>query len=146
MVKYDRLDQAFGALADPTRRAMVATLARGEATVSELARAHPMSLPGALKHVRILEAARLVRTRKVGRQRSCRLEPAALDQAARWIESHRAFWERQLDSLDRYLQRPPEENPSWPPPTEPPSPPSKSAESSRPRGSGSTRRSRTRKR
>jgi len=134
MVKYPRLDRTFGALADPTRRAVLTTLARGEATVTRLAAAHPMSLPAFLKHVRVLEQAGLVRTRKQGRQRTCTLVPATLEQATAWIERHRPFWENRLDALERYLaEPPPEESPSWPPPTEPASLPSKSGAPSRTR-------------
>jgi DNA-binding transcriptional ArsR family regulator len=97
------LDTIFGALADPTRRAILASLAKGEASVSELARPHPMSLPAILKHLRVLEDAGLVAQRKSGRVRHCRLVAQPLKDATDWLEQYRLFWERQLDSLDRYL-------------------------------------------
>jgi DNA-binding transcriptional ArsR family regulator len=104
-VNYDRLTQAFGALADPTRCAVIDALAReGIMAVSELASEHEMSLPGFLKHVRVLERAGLLTTEKVGRTRHCRLVTPRLAEAERWIREHRTFWESQLASLDRFLQ------------------------------------------
>ena len=82
MVKYSRLDRTFGALADPTRREILERLVRGPASVSELAGPAGMSMPGLLKHVRILEQAQLVTTEKQGRVRRCRLDPGHLDDAA----------------------------------------------------------------
>jgi DNA-binding transcriptional ArsR family regulator len=105
MVKYSALDRTFGALADPTRREILERLAEGPASVSELARPAGMSLPGLLKHVRILEQAQLVTTEKQGRVRHCRLDPAHLDDAARWIQASRRRWERRLDRLGSYLGR-----------------------------------------
>ena len=103
------LAQTFGALSDPTRCAVIGRLAQTkEAPVSELAAPHDMSLPAFLKHVRVLEAAGLIRTEKVGRVRQCWLVPGRLAEAERWIRHHRSFWTGQLDSLDRYLRaRPP---------------------------------------
>src|ERR1700739_3433504 len=101
--KAGPLDPVFGALADPTRRAILASLAGGEASVSDLARPHRMSLPAVLKHLRVLERARLVAQRKTGRVRHCRLVALPLKDATDWLAQYRLFWEGQLDSLDRYL-------------------------------------------
>jgi DNA-binding transcriptional ArsR family regulator len=97
------VDRVFHALADRHRRAIVERLSRGPATVSELARPLPMSLPGALQHVRILEASGLVRSEKVGRVRTCRIEPAAIRPVERWIAARRLSWEGRLDRLGEYL-------------------------------------------
>jgi DNA-binding transcriptional ArsR family regulator len=106
MVKQStRLDATFSALADPTRRAMLAALMRREATVSELAEPHNISLPAVMKHLGVLERAGLVSQRKIGRERRCRLTAHALQPAAEWIAQYRQFWERQLDSLERYLSQ-----------------------------------------
>src|SRR5271154_6009772 len=93
------LDRLFHALADPARRAMVERLSRGPAPVSELARPLPMSLPSAMQHLGVLEAAGLVRSEKIGRVRTCAIEPAALSQAEQWINGRRIEWERRLDRL-----------------------------------------------
>jgi DNA-binding transcriptional ArsR family regulator len=115
MVKYSRgLDATFQALADPTRRAIVAALARGQASVSELARPHRMSLPAVMKHLRVLQRAGLVTQRKYGRTRRCRLAARPLRQAQAWILQYRAFWETQFDALDRYLAQQKAEEPEWP--------------------------------
>jgi DNA-binding transcriptional ArsR family regulator len=98
------LDRLFHALADPARRAMVERLSRGPAPVSELARPLPMSLPAAMQHLGVLEAAGLVRTEKVGRVRTCAIAPQALSQAEQWINARRIEWEHRLDRLDDYLQ------------------------------------------
>jgi DNA-binding transcriptional ArsR family regulator len=105
MVKYSALDRTFGALADPTRREILERLAEGPASVSELARPAGMSLPGLLKHVRILEQAQLVTTEKQGRVRQCQLDPGLLDDAERWIQTYRRRWERRLDRLESYLDQ-----------------------------------------
>jgi DNA-binding transcriptional ArsR family regulator len=97
------LDRLFHALADPARRAMVERLSRGPASVSELARPLPMSLPSAMQHLGVLEAAGLVRSEKVGRVRTCAIEPQALSQAEQWIKARRAEWEYRLDRLGEYL-------------------------------------------
>jgi DNA-binding transcriptional ArsR family regulator len=102
MVNYS-ISRTFAALADPTRRSVVEQLTSGEETVSTLAARHPMSLPAFMKHVRVLERAGLVRTVKRGRVRHCRLAAARLAEAERWLHEHRVFWERQLDSLERFL-------------------------------------------
>lgn len=115
MVKYNRgLDATFQALADPTRRAIVAALARGQASVSELARPHRMSLPAVMKHLGVLQRAGLVTQRKSGRTRRCRLSARPLRQAQAWISQYRAFWETQFDALDRYLAQEKMEEPEWP--------------------------------
>jgi DNA-binding transcriptional ArsR family regulator len=98
------LDRLFHALSDPARRAMVERLSRGPAPVSELARPLPMSLPAAMQHLSVLEAAGLVRSEKVGRVRTCAIEPNALGQAERWINARRAEWEHRLDRLGDYLK------------------------------------------
>jgi DNA-binding transcriptional ArsR family regulator len=103
------LDRLFQALADPTRRAIVDRLSRGPATVSELARPLPMSLPAVVQHLRVLEAGGLVRSVKAGRVRTCRLDPVALRAAERWIAARRGAWERRLDRLGVYLAGPPDE-------------------------------------
>jgi DNA-binding transcriptional ArsR family regulator len=105
MVKYSAtvLDATFAALADPVRRGILARLARGEFSVSELAAPFDISLPGFSKHLRVLERAGLVHTAKDGRVRRCRLEPEAMQSAADWIERYRAFWENQFDALARHL-------------------------------------------
>lgn len=105
MVKSRRLDRTFGALSDPTRREILERLSRGPASVSELAGPRGMSLPGVMKHIRILEGADLVRSEKQGRRRECRLGPARLDEAARWIEWYRREWDRRLDRLEAYVRR-----------------------------------------
>ncbi len=98
------LDRLFRALADPARRAMVERLSRGPAAVSELARPLPMSLPSAMQHLGVLEAAGLVRSAKVGRVRTCTIEPTALSNAEQWINARRIEWERRLDRLGDYLK------------------------------------------
>lgn len=104
MVKFNpRLDATFSALADATRREMLSVLMRREATVSELAAPHKMSLPAVMKHLRVLERAGLVSQEKVGRERRCRLRAQALKPVSDWIAQYRQFWERQFDALDRYL-------------------------------------------
>jgi DNA-binding transcriptional ArsR family regulator len=94
----------FHALADPARRAMIERLSRGPAPVSELARPLPMSLPAAMQHLGVLEAAGLVRSQKVGRVRTCAIEPTALSQVERWVNARRIEWEHRLDRLDDYLK------------------------------------------
>jgi DNA-binding transcriptional ArsR family regulator len=97
------LDRLFHALADPARRAMVERLTRGPAPVSELARPLPMSLPSALQHLGVLEAAGLVRSEKLGRVRTCAIQPQTLSLAERWIHARRREWEGRLDRLGEYL-------------------------------------------
>jgi DNA-binding transcriptional ArsR family regulator len=105
MVKYSTLDRTFSALSDPTRRDILERLARGPATLSELAYPFGISLPGVMKHVRILEEARLVTTEKQGRTRQCRLGSEHLDDAEQWIQTWRRRWEGRLDRLEGYLAR-----------------------------------------
>lgn len=98
------LDRLFQALADPARRAMVDRLSRGPVSVSELARPLPMSLPAVMQHLEVLEAAGLVRSQKVGRVRTCAIEPQALSRAEQWINARRIEWEGRLDRLGAYLE------------------------------------------
>jgi DNA-binding transcriptional ArsR family regulator len=100
------LDQTMVALADPTRRAILQRLSRGEARVTELARPFAMSLNSVSKHIRMLERAQLVRRRRVGREHLLSFDPAPLDEAAAWIEAQRAFWTERLDALERELRKP----------------------------------------
>lgn len=97
------LDRTFQALADPTRRAIVARLVHGSASVSDLAKPLPMSLPAVMQHLAVLEEARLVRSEKVGRVRTCRVDPAVLAAAESWIAGQRGAWEQRFDKLDRYI-------------------------------------------
>jgi DNA-binding transcriptional ArsR family regulator len=98
-----RVDRVFHALADPSRRMIVERLSAGPASVSELARPLPMSLPAVTQHLRVLEDSGLVLSEKVGRVRTCRIEPKALRPVERWISDRRATWERRLDGLGEYL-------------------------------------------
>jgi DNA-binding transcriptional ArsR family regulator len=106
MVEYSsaRLDTVFHALADPTRRAMLRHLTRGERTISELADPFDMSLAGASKHVQVLEAAGLLRRRVHGRTHRCRLDVTGLAEAYRWIGFYERFWNTQLDKLEALLR------------------------------------------
>jgi DNA-binding transcriptional ArsR family regulator len=99
-----RLDLAFHALANTTRRAVVERLQQGPATVSELARPFTMALPSFLEHLRILEASGLVKSRKAGRVRTVRVVPGRLQHAASWLEKQRVLWEKRLDQLDTYVR------------------------------------------
>lgn len=99
-----QLDLVFRALADPARRSIVAQLAEGPASVSALGAPLSMSLAGVLQHVQVLEASGLVRTEKIGRTRSCRIEARALRSAEAWISERRSLWERRLDRLGAYLE------------------------------------------
>jgi len=103
MLDQPELDNVFRALADPGRRIMVERLVRGPATVTELAKPLDMSLTAVLQHVQVLEASGLVRSRKVGRVRTCRLDLAVLRSAEAWISERRALVEQRLDRLDEYL-------------------------------------------
>src|SRR5499425_3622114 len=105
MLNYSpNLDRLFHALSDPARRAMVERLTRGPAPVSELARPLPMSLPSAMQHLGVLEAAGLVRSEKIGRVRICAIESQTLSLAEQWINARRSEWEHRLDRLDDYLK------------------------------------------
>lgn len=97
------LDLTFQALADPARRTMVERLSRGPASVSELAKPLAMTLSAVVQHLAVLEASGLVRSQKVGRVRTCRIQPDALQSAERWISERRASWERRLDRLGAFL-------------------------------------------
>ena len=97
------LDKTFAALADPARRAMVERLVQGPASVSELARPLPMSLPAVMLHLKVLEESGLVTSRKEGRVRTCRIEPKMLSQAEQWVSERRRMWERNLDRLGQFL-------------------------------------------
>jgi DNA-binding transcriptional ArsR family regulator len=111
MVKYmpnqsglGPVGRVFQALADPTRRAIVERLVRGPASVKALAEPLTMSLPAVMQHLQVLEGAGVIVTEKVGRVRSCRIEPAALREAEQWLSGQRTEWERQLDQLGDYLK------------------------------------------
>ena len=108
MVKYDayqqQLDLAFSALADPTRRAILGRLSRGEASVNELAKPFNMSLPGISKHLKVLERAGLIAGGREAQWRPCRLKAAPLKKAVDWLEHYRRFWEESFDRLEDYLQ------------------------------------------
>jgi DNA-binding transcriptional ArsR family regulator len=104
MVKYEaKLDAIFMALAHPARRAMLARLGRGEATVGELAQPLDMSLPAVTKHLKMLERAKLISRSKNAQYRPCRLEQAPFNAASGWIEEQREIWESRLDRLESYL-------------------------------------------
>jgi DNA-binding transcriptional ArsR family regulator len=98
------LDVVFHALADPSRRSIVERLSLGSATVTDLAAPLPMSMPAVLQHLQVLERSGLVRSRKIGRVRTCSIDPQALQPVERWIEERRAGWERRLDRLGDYLR------------------------------------------
>jgi DNA-binding transcriptional ArsR family regulator len=97
------LDRVYGAIADPTRRAILGMLIGGEVTVGTLAERFPISFNGVSKHVKVLELAGLVRRRVSGREHWLRLRPAPLREASRWLEHYREFWETRLDALEDYL-------------------------------------------
>ncbi len=105
MVRYSVHDRSFSALSDLTRRHLLERLAHGPATISELAQPFDISLPGLMKHVRILEEAHLVITEKHGRTRQCRLGSEHLDDAAHWIQTYQRRWEGRLDRLGGYLEK-----------------------------------------
>jgi len=107
MVHYSatRLDAVFSALADPTRRAVLARLRRGERSVGELAEPFGMSLPGFIKHLGILQDAGLIERKKTGRVVSCQLKGGALKGAIVWLERHEEFWNTQLDRLGAFLEK-----------------------------------------
>ena len=100
----DALDLTFAALADPTRRAMLARLASGEATVNELAEPFALSQPAISKHLKVLERAGLISRSRAAQTRPCRLEAARLQQVAQWVAPYRALWEDSFDRLDAFLQ------------------------------------------
>jgi len=118
MVKYQHpetpreksLDTTFLALADPTRRAILAVLHDGDASVSDLARPHKMSMPAVMKHIGVLERAGLVSHHKTGRTRRCHLVASPMQQASAWLGTYKRFWENRLDSLERFLDATAPEN------------------------------------
>jgi DNA-binding transcriptional ArsR family regulator len=101
----DQLSRTFAALADPTRRAILARLVAGEATVTELAEPFTMSLPAVSKHLKVLERAGLISRGREAQWRPCRLEVRALEDIDAWLDDYRRFWDQRLDRLDEYLQR-----------------------------------------
>jgi DNA-binding transcriptional ArsR family regulator len=101
----NELDKTFAALADPARRAIVERLVSGPASVSELARPLPMSLPAVMLHLNVLEESGLVTSRKEGRVRTCRIDPKMLSQAEQWVSERRQMWERSLDRLGQFLDQ-----------------------------------------
>jgi DNA-binding transcriptional ArsR family regulator len=107
MVKYSSrtLNRTFAALADPTRRRILAHLAQGDQCVTHLAKPHSMSLPAVSKHLRVLEKARLLRRRRYGRVHEMRLDAKPLRQAAQWVEEYHKFWQGSLDRLAEYLEK-----------------------------------------
>ena len=107
MVKYssELLDRTFGALADPTRRGILAQLAKGEECVTELARPHAMSLAAVSKHLTVLEKAGLVKRRRDGRVHSLALEAKPMREAQAWLDRYRKFWEGNLDQFEKYLDK-----------------------------------------
>jgi DNA-binding transcriptional ArsR family regulator len=115
MVKYAAsLDTTFGALSDRTRRAILAMLMQGQASITELAKPHQMSLPAVMKHLRVLEQAGLVSQKKTGRTRHCRLAAQPLKDAEEWLSHYRVFWERQFDALEHFLKdEETKENSKW---------------------------------
>ena len=103
MLQHQALDRVFQALSDPSRRAIVDRLSRGDASVSELAQPLAMTLAAVVQHVQLLEASGLIRTQKTGRVRNCRLERDVLSQAETWLSQRRAMWEDHLDRLGEVL-------------------------------------------
>jgi DNA-binding transcriptional ArsR family regulator len=104
MLKQDRLSSTFAALADPTRRSMLARLSRGEASVNELARPFKMSLPAVSKHLKVLEKAGLISRGRQAQWRPCRLEAKKLKEVDDWVEQYRQLWEERFDRLEAYLK------------------------------------------
>jgi DNA-binding transcriptional ArsR family regulator len=106
MLNNAGLDRVFHALAEPTRRAIVERLSTGPSSVSELAKPFDMTLAAVVQHLQVLEQSGLVRSEKIGRTRTCRIEPAGLDLASRWLAERRALWERRFDRLGEILGEP----------------------------------------
>ena len=104
MLNHRAVDRVFQALGDPTRRAIVEHLSRGPRSVSDLARPFDITLAAVVQHLQVLEESGLVRTEKIGRVRSCHIEPRGLQLAARWIADRRAGWERCFDRLEALLE------------------------------------------
>jgi DNA-binding transcriptional ArsR family regulator len=103
-VRFDGLSSTFAALADPTRRAMLARLAAGEASVTELAEPFSMSLPAVSRHLKVLERAGLISRSRSAQWRPCRLAPGPLKEATQWLDHYRRFWDESLDNLAEYLK------------------------------------------
>ncbi len=101
---FDPLSSTLSALADPTRRAILARLALGESSVKALAKPFAMSLPAVSKHLKVLERAHLIERSREAQWRPCRLAPAPLKEVASWVEQYRGLWEERLDRLDEYLK------------------------------------------
>ena len=108
MMVMETLDSAYSALADPTRRAILARLALGEATVGEIAEPFPISGPAISRHLKVLEQARLIARTRHGQQLVCRLNPQGLKSAQEWLDHYRAFWTGAFDRLDAHLKKNPE--------------------------------------
>ena len=104
-MQADRLNSTFAALADPTRRAILARLASGETSVTDLAKPFDISLPAVSKHLKVLEGAGLIARSRDAQWRPCRLEAGRLREVADWVERYRRFWEESLDKLDSYLKQ-----------------------------------------
>lgn len=147
MVEYSDpvLDRVFSALADPTRRDVLDSLGQGSLGVSELAQPHGMSLPGFMKHLRVLEDAGLIARTKEGRVVSCELSAAPMQQAAAWMSRYERFWTEKLDALARYLYQQ-EEVQTWTKPSSPKNPRSPSSASTPSRRQKSGGRGPTQKR
>ena len=103
-IEEDELSRTFAALADPTRRQILARLARGEATVNELAEPFSISLQAISKHLKVLERAGLISRSRTAQWRPCRLEPRPLEEVADWVEYYRKIWEQRFDRLDQHLK------------------------------------------
>src|SRR5215472_14250867 len=105
LLRQDQLSSTFAALADPTRRAILARLALGETSVTELAKPFEMSMPAVSKHLKVLERAGLIARAREAQWRPCRLEASPLKEAASWIDEFRRFWSAHIDALERHLDR-----------------------------------------
>jgi DNA-binding transcriptional ArsR family regulator len=101
--KHQNLDRVFAALADPTRRAILAQLQQRSLSISQLARPFPISLPAVMKHLDVLSDARLIKRRKTGRTVACELAAEPMEQAAQWLNAYQRLWDERLDRLDNYL-------------------------------------------
>jgi DNA-binding transcriptional ArsR family regulator len=142
MVKYQSgsLDAIFAALSDPIRRRILERLARGEASVGDLAAPFQVTAPAISRHLRVLERAGLLDRHKKGRIHRCRLRPRPMNDAVAWIEQCRKFWEQQFDALERYLtETESKENDPWPHPASAPRRRSSSNAPSKRRGKGSSK-------
>src|SRR5437879_4406876 len=120
MMPADHLSSIFAALADPTRRAILARLTSGEASVSKLAEPFEMSLPAISKHLKVLENAGLITRGRSAQWRPCKIEPRALKSLDEWLEQYRRFWEERLDRLEDYLRKLQDKEPEPKKPKPPP--------------------------